>query len=189
MNVNEEIKQAEKEAERIFIRYEILVVGLPYLLKRKLQNDVIKELNAVINRYTDSRVFQYEWKNVFKRERQGIAEDKLSNIKRVLRTEIHKRYNEQLNKEWAQNPRIIGRRIRLSRIGKNHCEICKNMVGVYPLSFEWVSFHPNCQCEQFPVYGKPGTTVKYPNRAKKFVELNRHRFAGWKTAPSWLKYF
>lgn len=187
--MNEEIKQVEQEAERLFRRYELMAVFLPYLLKKQLQHQLIKDLNAIINRYTETKVFLYTWENVFKKERQGIAEDKLSNIKRVIRTTLHTRYNEQLNKEWAQNPRIIGRRIQLSKTGKNHCEICKNMVGVYPISFEWVSFHPNCQCFQTPVYGTPGRVIKYPNRAIKFVGLNRSRFNGWKTAPSWLEYF
>lgn len=187
--MNEEIKQAEQEAERLFRRYELMAVFLPYLLKKKLQHALIKDLNAIVNRYTEKKVFLYTWENVFKKERQGIAEDKLSNIKRVIRTTLHRRHNEQLNQEWAQNPRIIGRRIQLSKTGKNHCEICKNMVGVYPISFEWTGFHPNCQCFQTPVYGTPGKTIKYPNRSKKFVELNKHRFKNWKTQPDWLEYF
>lgn len=187
--MNEEIKQVEQEAERLFRRYELMAVFLPYLLKKQLQHQLIKDLNAIINRYTETKVFLYTWENVFKKERQGIAGDKLSNIKRVIRTTLHTRYNEQLNKEWAQNPRIIGRRIQLSKTGKNHCEICKNMVGVYPLSFEWTSFHPNCLCTQTPVYGTPGKIIKFPNRAVKFVGLNRSRFNGWETAPSWLEYF
>lgn len=154
--MNEEIKQVEQEAERLFRRYELMAVSLPYLLKKKLQHQLIKDLSAIINRYTEKKVFLYTWKNVFKRERQGIAEDKLSNIKRVIRTTLHRRHNEQLNKEWAQNPRIIGRRIQLSKTGKNHCEICKNMVGVYPISFEWTSFHPNCYSEDTSVMTDQG---------------------------------
>jgi len=187
--VNEEIRQVEQEAERLFRRYELMAVSLPYLLKKRLQHDLIKDLNSIVNRYTEKKVFLYTWENVFKRERQGIAEDKLSNIKRVIRTTIHQRYNEQLNKEWAKDPTIIGRRIQLSKTGKNHCEICKNMAGVYPISFEWTSFHPRCQCFQTPVYGKPGQTIQFPKRAIRFVELNKSRFDNWKTAPSWLEYF
>lgn len=187
--MNEEIKQVEQEAERLFRRYELMAVSLPYLLKKRLQHQLIKDLNTILSNYAGRRVYLYTWENVFKRKRVGISEDKLSNIKRVIRTEMQIMYNKRLNEEWAKDPNIIGRRIRLSRTGKNHCEICKNMAGVYPLSFEWSIWHPNCQCEQFPVYGKPGQVIKMPKRAIRFVKLNKSRFDNWKTQPYWLEYF
>lgn len=189
MTKNEAIQRAEREIEIEYNKYRLSLGFFPKLLKDKLQHDLIKRLNEILSKYAGRRVFLYTWKNVFKRERQGIAEDKLSNIKRVVRTEIQIMYNKNLNEEWAKDPTIIGRRIRLSRTGKNHCEICKNMAGVYPLSFEWSIWHPNCQCEQFPVYGKPGQVIKMPKRAIRFVELNRSRFDNWKTQPYWLEYF
>lgn len=187
--MNEEIKQAEQEAERLFRRYELMAVFLPYLLKKQLQHKLVKDLNAIVNRYTEKKVFLYTWENVFKKERKGIAEDKLSNIKRVITTELYTRYNMHLNELWKQDNTIIGRRIELSKTSFNHCNICKNMAGVYPISFEWRLWHPRCRCTQKPIYGKPGTIVKYPNRSLKFVELNRSRFKNWKTQPYWLKYF
>lgn len=189
MTKTELIQNAEREIEAEYNRYILRLGYFPKLLKDKLQHDLIKRLNEILSKYAGKRIFLYTWKNVFKRERQGIAEDKLSNIKRVVRTEIQIMYNKNLNEEWAKDPTIIGRRIRLSRTGKNHCEICKNMAGVYPLSFEWVGYHPNCACEQFPVYGKPGQTIPMPKRAIRFVELNRSRFDNWKTQPYWLEYF
>lgn len=187
------INQAETEAEAEWNRFLLLAVFYPALAHRRLEEDLITNLNNIVNKYIrkfgGDEMDRDTWRNIFDEERQGIARDKLSNIFRVIRTEIQEKYNAKLFRDWENNPNIIGKRIRLSRIGKNHCEICKNMVGAYPLSFKWVSFHVNCLCEVFPIYGKPGTIVKMPNRAIKFVDLNRSRFDGWKTKPDWLDNF
>lgn len=156
MTKTELIQNAEREIESEYNRYILRLGYFPKLLKDKLQHDLIKRLNEILSKYAGKRIFLYTWKNVFKRERQGIAEDKLSNIKRVVRTEIQIMYNKNLNEEWAKDPTIIGRRIRLSRTGKNHCEICKNMAGVYPLSFEWSIWHPNCYSEDTSVMTNHG---------------------------------
>lgn len=188
--IQELTDKVENEAEILFSAY---ILWLEFMEKKQAQYKLVTELNIIMNDALQSfggkRIFRYNWDNVFKRERQGIAEDKLSNIKRVVTTELYTRYNMHLNELWKQDNTIIGRRIELSKTSFNHCNICKNMVGVYPISFEWRLWHPRCRCTQKPIYGKPGTIVKYPNRAIKFVELNRSRFKNWKTQPYWLNYF
>lgn len=191
-------EQTEKKAKELYLVY---LLWLEFMSEDLAQYRLITELNKLTNLaikkavklsgtpLIDLKIERDMWHNVFAEERQGIAKDKFSNIKRVVRNELQEGYNHNLNQIWKLNPNIIGRRIRLSRTGKNHCEICKNMVGAYPIWFEWTKFHINCQCEQFPIYGKVGVEIKLPNRAVKFVAKNKHRFDNWKDKPYWLEYF
>ena len=192
MTKQEAINKAEKECEHLYNRYELMLEFYPEETHESLHNNFIDDLNTVLNNVLIALGVSYyvdkeNWHNILDKERQGIARDKLSNINRVIRTEVQEAYNTHLNELWEKDDRIVGRRISLSKSGKNHCEICKNMVGVYPLSFVWTKFHINCLCEQKPVYGTK--IPKFPNRAKKFVELNRHRFEKWSSKPDWLEYF
>lgn len=177
--------------EKATILYNTYLLWLEFMDKKQAQHKLIGELNIIMNDALESfggkRIFRYNWDNVFKKTRIGIAEDKLSNIKRVITTELHKRYNMHLNELWKQDKTIIGRRIQLSKTSFNHCNICKNLAGVYPISFEWTLWHPNCRCFQVPVYGKEGREVKIPNRAKKFIKVNESTFKNWKNEPYWLK--
>ena len=85
--------------------------------------------------------------------------------------------------EWESyqnNPLITGYEIRLSN---NHTttvngkvkrlvDICDKLAGVYPKTFLWTGWHPQCRCRMFPIVISPNDFADYlkARRAKHLEE-------------------
>lgn len=145
---------------------------------------------------------------------QGVYRSAYKNAMRLITTEVNAAYREA---EWASyqnNPLIKGFRIELSnnhtilRNGKRvpFYDICDELQGIYPKTFKWTMWHPQCRCRMIPILltdeefasrvkaRKEGTldewkvkqTTDMPSNYKKYVNDNRERLSRLKTKPNWL---
>jgi hypothetical protein len=69
--------------------------------------------------------------------------------------ESPEQYNEHSQnadiERWRTQNFCIGYRINRPRDCDGECEICRIGEGIYPLSFDWVGWHPNCRCFITPI--------------------------------------
>ena len=145
---------------------------------------------------------------------QGVYRSAYKNAMRLITTEVNAAYREA---EWASyqnNPLIKGFRIELSnnhtilRNGKRvpFYDICDELQGIYPKTFKWTMWHPQCRCRMIPILltdeefasrvkaRKEGTldewkvkqTTDMPSNYKKYVNDNRERLSRLKTKQNWL---
>jgi hypothetical protein len=122
---------------------------------------------------------------------------------RLSRTEINGSYHRSDQSRWQQQDFVVGYRIKLSN-NPNHCDFCASMVGDYPKTYKWFSFHPNCRCSCVPILlskeeyskyedyllglgDKPDITYieNIPDKASKFIKANADMINGWKNPPMW----
>jgi len=94
---------------------------------------------------------------------QGIYRSSYKNALRMARTEMTAAYRAAEWESYQTNPLIKAYEIRLS---SNHTtkktvkgksvvvpleDICDKLAGVYPKSFKWTGWHPQCRCYMVPV--------------------------------------
>lgn len=140
----------------------------------------------------------------------------VANTMRVARTETNMAYRRADHEAWIKDPAILGFEIHLSNTQskkvKARCEICKKLVGKYPVTFIFVGWHPSCLCYETPIemtdaqfarfmrlVGQ-GTDTKeaveevrksarlvtdVPDQFKKWVTANEKRVKGWSQRPYW----
>lgn len=80
----------------------------------------------------------------------GVYRSSYRNAQRLARTETNIAYREADYTRWQQLPFITGIEIKLSN---NHpvFDICDDLKGIYPKTFKWTGWHPNCRCYMVPV--------------------------------------
>ncbi len=80
----------------------------------------------------------------------GVYRSARQNALRLVITETNMAYNAANADRWSQQPFVLGIRIRLSG---NHPEpdICDELQGDYPRTFQWRGWHPRCRCSQSPI--------------------------------------
>lgn len=85
---------------------------------------------------------------------RGVYRSSYRNAQRLARTETNIAYRTADYERWQQMPFVIGIEIKLSN---NHPEpdICDDLKGIYPKTFKWSGWHPNCRCYQEPVLASP----------------------------------
>ncbi len=95
----------------------------------------------------------------------GIYKSPIKNAMRVVRTEVNASYRTADQKNWNKNPIVLGYKIEVSKTRakgvKARCELCVTMQGVYPNTFQWSGFHPNCLCIKTPILMKREYIDKY----------------------------
>lgn len=81
---------------------------------------------------------------------RGVYRSSYRNAQRLARTETNIAYRTAEFDRWQGMHFVIGVEIKLSN---NHpvVDICDDLKGVYPKTFKWVGWHPNCRCYQVPV--------------------------------------
>jgi hypothetical protein len=81
---------------------------------------------------------------------QGVYRSSYRNAQRLARTETNMAYRSADYERWQQLDFVVGIEIRLSN---NHpvTDICDDLKGVYPKTFKWTGWHPQCRCFQVPV--------------------------------------
>lgn len=134
---------------------------------------------------------------------QGVYRSSFQNAARVTRSETNAAYRNADIERWRTLPFVIGYRINLSG---NHPEfdICDYLQGVYPLSFNWQMWHPNCLCfltaeqisdEEYDKFEDQILAGQRPNIKKitkmpanfvRYLETNAERINGWNSKPYWI---
>lgn len=151
---------------------------------------------------------------------QGVYRSAYKNALRLVRTEMSAAYRRAEWESYQNNPLITSYEIRLSN---NHTttvkgkvkrlvDICDKLAGVYPKSFLWTGWHPQCRCMMFPIVISPNDFADYlkARRAKRLEEWtpkdkesksvaivpkeltewqydNQTRLAAAKTAPAFIE--
>lgn len=82
---------------------------------------------------------------------QGVYRSSYQNALRLARTEINRAYREADYQRWQQLPFVIGYRIIISNRSYTVCNICRSLSGVYPKSFKFLGWHPQCMCTCVPI--------------------------------------
>lgn len=140
---------------------------------------------------------------------KGVYRSSYRNAQRLARTETNMAYRTADYVRWAELDFVVGIEIKLSN---NHpvSDICDDLKGVYPKTFKWTGWHPNCRCYQVPVLapedkmdemldkildGEDPGDVEAPNEQKempddftKWVKANEQRITDAKeTLPYFIK--
>lgn len=94
---------------------------------------------------------------------QGVYRSSYKNALRMARTEMTEAYRAAEWESYQNNPLIKAYEIRLSgnhttkKIVKGKStvvpltDICDKLTGVYPKSFKWTGWHPQCRCVMIPI--------------------------------------
>lgn len=93
---------------------------------------------------------------------QGVYRSSRANAERCSRSEINGAYRYADYERWNDEEFVIGIKISLSnnhtvkqemKVGKRHVtkavpfhDICDDLQGIYPKTFKWAGWHPQCRC-------------------------------------------
>lgn len=114
--------------------------------------------NPIYGRVWKRRIFDkeegiYKWINDDPKHYhpgQGVYRSSYRNAQRLARSETNIAYRDSDFERWQQLDFVVGVEIKLSN---NHPEpdICDALKGIYPKTFKWTGWHPNCRCYMVPV--------------------------------------
>lgn len=116
---------------------------------------------------------------------------------RLARSEINMAYRAAEQERWRQMDFIKGYEIKLSGAHPKD-DICDDLAGIYPKSFKWLGWHPNCMCYCIPIimtddeyYSGNGERItEMPEPIQEWVYDNEERIEKWTkndTLPYWLR--
>ena len=77
---------------------------------------------------------------------QGVYRSSYQNALRLARTEINRAYREADWQRWQTLPFVVGYRIINSERKATVCPVCRDLAGIYPKSFKFIGWHPQCLC-------------------------------------------
>ncbi|OJV50524.1 MAG: hypothetical protein BGO31_14270 [Bacteroidetes bacterium 43-16] len=80
---------------------------------------------------------------------QGVYRSSSKNAKRLARTEINMGYRTADYLRWSSLDFVRGIQVKLSN-NPNHCPTCQKLAGIYPKTFKFVGWHPQCRCYAIP---------------------------------------
>jgi len=180
--------------------------------------DYLNEPEKLFRRVRNADTGEFEWSEAAKKYHpgQGIYRSAYKNAMRLARTEITAAYRDAEWESYQNNPLIIGYEIRLSN---NHTtlkkgrpvplkDICDTLAGVYPKSFKWTGWHPQCRCYMMPIQihkdelqerikmrnegrldeWKPKNVVTKPPKAfENWVRQNQERAKRWSDMPRFVR--
>lgn len=117
--------------------------------------------NALFRRVRNKKTGNLELSEAAKRYRpgQGVYRSAFKNAMRLARTEMTAAYRRAEWESYQNNPLILSYEIRLSN---NHTtavkgkvvrltDICDRLAGIYPKTFLWEGWHPQCRCVMIPI--------------------------------------
>ena len=104
-------------------------------------------------RVYDSETNSYKWVDDNPKKYhpgRGVYRSSYRNAQRLARSETNIAYRAADFERWGELDFVVGIEIKLSN---NHPEpdICDDLKGVYPKTFKWTGWHPNCRCYCVPV--------------------------------------
>lgn len=89
---------------------------------------------------------------------QGVYRSSYKNALRLARTETNMAYRSSDHERWKQMDFVKGIEIKLSN---NHTcngipfvDMCDDLKGIYPKTFKFTGWHPNCRCYAVPVFAQ-----------------------------------
>ena len=207
---------ARNEIETI-IQNGILEGKNPDQIAKSVQ-PYLREPHKLFRRVRNKETGELELSQAAKKYKpgRGVYRSAYKNAMRLARTEVTAAYRRAEWETYQNNPLITGFRIELSN---NHTtlvkgvpvpfhDICDEMVGVYPKTFLWTGWHPQCRCRMIPVFiskadfkdrmkalaagklkdWKPKSTVTdMPENFKKWIQDNSDRIAAARALPYWMQ--
>lgn len=81
----------------------------------------------------------------------GVYRSAYQNALRLARTEINQAYRLADWERWQQLPFVIGYKIITSQRVSTVCPVCRDLAGIYPKSFKFIGWHPQCMCHCIPI--------------------------------------
>lgn len=145
-------------------------------------NGYLNNPNALFRRVRNKETGNLELSEAAKKYHpgQGVYRSAYKNALRLVRTEMNAAYRRAEWESYQNNPLVTGYEIRLSN---NHTttvngkvkrlvDICDKLAGIYPKSFLWTGWHPQCRCIMLPIVISPNDFADYlkARRAKRLEE-------------------
>lgn len=209
---------AKQELEAI-IQNGILEGKSPDEVSRSVKG-YLNEPNALFRRVRNKETGNLELSEAARKYHpgQGVYRSAYKNARRLAVTEMNAAFRRAEWESYQNNPLITSYEIRLSN---NHTvvingkirtlyDICDVLAGVYPKTFRWTGWHPQCRCEMIPILisendfrarirarkagklndwkptdKKPVTEV--PKALNDWVENNQERAKGWGNLPYFVR--
>lgn len=209
---------AKQELETI-IQNGILEGKSPDEVSRSVKG-YLNEPNALFRRVRNKETGNLELSEAARKYHpgQGVYRSAYKNARRLAVTEMNAAFRRAEWESYQNNPLITSYEIRLSN---NHTvvingkirtlyDICDVLAGVYPKTFRWTGWHPQCRCEMIPILisendfrarirarkagklndwkptdKKPVTEV--PKALNDWVESNQERAKGWGNLPYFVR--
>lgn len=126
----------------------------------------------------------------------GVYRSARQNALRLTITETNMAYDFANCIRWANEPFVLGLRIRLSEAHPED-DICDELEGDYPKTFMWRGWHPRCMCSISPIlmdrkseewkklramsdedykkYQSPNLIKSVPNKFEKWCDTNKDK--------------
>ncbi len=88
---------------------------------------------------------------------------------RLARSEINMAYRTAEQTRWRQMDFVVGYEVK--RSGREFsCVVCESLVGRYPKSFKFTSWHPSCRCYCIPILKTEEEFLKWDGRSEVSIE-------------------
>jgi hypothetical protein len=133
---------------------------------QKSLKEYLNEPDKLFRRVRNKETGELEWSKAALKYKpgRGVYRSARMNAMRLARTETNAAYRRAEWESYQNNPLIIGYEICLSN---NHTtlkngkvvrlvDICDELAGVYPKTFLWTGWHPQCYDELSEVYTDKG---------------------------------
>ena len=139
---------------------------------------------------------------------QGVYRSSYKNAMRLTRTEINMAYQQADAERYASLDFIAGFQVVLSN-GHPEPDICDALAGVYPKSFSFWGWHPQCLCHTIPLLAPPDDFAEHiadmlkgkdvsgyiptnevsemPGNFKQWSEANQARIKAAKSLPYFIE--
>lgn len=209
---------AKQELETI-IQNGILEGKSPDEVSRSVKG-YLNEPNALFRRVRNKETGRLELSEAARKYHpgQGVYRSAYKNARRLAVTEMNAAFRRAEWESYQNNPLITSYEIRLSN---NHTviingklrtlhDICDVLAGVYPKTFLWAGWHPQCRCEMIPILisendfrarirarkaGKLGEwkptdkkpVTEVPKALGDWVKNNQERAKGWVNLPYFVR--
>ncbi len=131
---------------------------------------------------------------------QGIYRSSFKNAIRLARNETNMAYRSADMARWQQNNFILGYEVKLSG-SHPEVDLCDEMQGRYPKTFQFVGWHIQCYCYAVPLLPPEEEFVRHiqndtlirghvkdiPTRANKYVQNKTPKILAMNSKPSWIR--
>jgi hypothetical protein len=205
---------------------ELEIIIQNRILEGKSADDITADITKYLNepdklfrRVKNKETGEMELSEAAKKYKpgQGVYRSAYKNAMRLVITETNRAYRRAEWESYQNNPLITGYEIRLSnnhttinqKTGKAESfhDICDDLQGIYPKSFLWTGWHPQCRCRMLPIRvndsdlekrwiarkknklneWKPTNEIKEPPKTlNDWLEKNEKRIARAKQLPYWM---
>jgi len=203
---------------------EIEIIIQNGIKEGKSADDIQKSLKGYLNepeklfrRVRNKETGELEWSKAAQKYKpgQGVYRSAYKNAMRLARTELKAANCEAVWNSAQNNPLITGWKIVLSN---NHTtlingvptkfkDICDTLQGIYPKTFKFKGWHPQCRCEMIPILitqkeskklyksifdnkkseWKPELINKMPDGFNKWIEENKQRQSKSGSVPYFIR--